>query len=357
MRIYIGTYTKDKERAGGEPQGIHCFDYDASSGGLTKSNVTEGVISPTFLCLSPGRDVLYAASEIDDFEGRRVGAISAYRVDMASGRTTLLNQKSSHGAASCYVSTTPDGKYLMTANYDGRNVAVFELHGDGSLGESTSTEFEGSGADPERQSEPHPHFISLGPSGGWVYVCDLGSDKIWQCTLSQGRLTPLATPALRVHPGAGPRHLVFHPNSRFVYVVNELDATVSSCRFDPLTGEFRSFQTESALPEDFNGQKWAADIHVHPNGRVLYSSNRGHDSIAIFRVDRLDGKLTPAGHVSSGGETPRNFAISPDGRFLLVANQDSENLVLFRTDPDDGSLAPTGQVTRCPRPVCVQFAD
>jgi 6-phosphogluconolactonase len=356
MRIYVGTYTKTSKQAGDEPQGIYCFDYDRDSGELKKSNVTQGIINPTYLCASPGGDVLYAVSEIDTFGGQSSGALVAYRIQPTTGELAPINQRTTHGADSCYVSTTPDGKYVMVANYSGRNVAIFAVRPDASLSEAVLVKaFEGSGPDRERQEQSHPHSIGCGPSGSWVYIADLGTDKVWQFSVSAGQLEPLSPPALELHGGAGPRHLAFHPNRRFVYVVNELDATVTCCQVDPGSGQFKAFQTESALPEAYQGQKWAADIHVHPNGRFLYASNRGHNSIAIFRVDPETGTISPAGHALSGGETPRNFAITPDGRFLLAANQDSDGIVHFRIHPQDGALAPTGQITQCPRPVCVRF--
>jgi 6-phosphogluconolactonase len=262
------------------------------------------------------------------------------------------------GSAPCYVTATDSGKFVLVANYMGGNVAVLPVLKDGSLGEATAVEqFKGSGPNRERQEAPHAHCIVLDHANEHAYACDLGTDKVmvYRFDRRTGRLTPNAQPAVSLKPGAGPRHMTFHPNGRVAYVLNELDATVTAFTLDVRQGTLRELETVATLPADFKAPNTAADIHVAPGGKFLYCSNRGHDSLAAFRIDPGTGRLTLLGHTPTEGKTPRNFAIDPTGAFLLAANQNSDTVVTFRIDTQTGTLRPTGHKAEVPTPVCLKL--
>jgi len=237
---------------------------------------------------------------------------------------------------------------------------VLPVRGGGSLGSACAfVQHHGSSIDPRRQAGPHAHSVTLDPTGRFAFVPDLGLDKlvIYRFDALRGTLHPNATPSLDVEPGAGPRHLAFHPDGRFAYLVNELGSTVAALSYDGSAGTFERLQTVRTLPEGHRGESTCADIHVAPSGRFVYASNRGHDSIAIHRIDAQRGTLDLVGHHATNGKTPRSFAIDPAGRFLVAANQDSDSIVSFRIDADSGKLQPTGQAAHVPTPVCVKFLD
>jgi 6-phosphogluconolactonase len=352
LLVYVGTYTS------GKSEGIYLYKLNLTSGELTRAGTTKGVVNPSFLTLAPNRRYLYAVNEVDDFAGRKSGAVSAFAVDQKTGELRLLNQQASLGANPCYVEVDASGKFVLIANYTGGNVAVFPIHSDGSLGESADTkQYQGSSVNRERQEGPHAHCIRLDPTNRFAYSCDLGTDKImiFRFDARSGKLLPGEPPWVQVKPGAGPRHLAFHQSGRYVFTLNEMHSTVTAFARDPEKGTLRELQTVATLPKDFGGANTGADIHVSPTGRFLYSSNRGHDSIAIFKIDPRNGALTAIGHEPTRGMTPRNFAIDPSGAFLLVANQKSGNIVGFRLDERTGRLSATGQVVQVPSPVCLKF--
>jgi 6-phosphogluconolactonase len=352
LLLYVGTYTT------GKSEGIYLYRLNLASGELKHIATTKGVKDPSFLALAPSRRYLYAVNEVEEFAGKKSGALSAFAVDQRTGELRFLNQQPSLGGAPCYVVVDHTGKFVLVANYVGGNVAVLPVRSDGSLGEATDVKQDlGSSINAERQEGPHAHCIVLDPANRFAYVCDLGTDKIiiFRFDARRGKLIPGTTPFVQIKPGAGPRHLTFHPSGKFAYVINELHATVTVFAHDELRGNLGEVQTVPTLPKGFTGENTSADIHVSPDGRFLYCSNRGHDSIAAFKTNPLNGKLTFIAHESTGGKTPRNFAIDPTGAFLLVANQHSDNIITFRRDQKTGRLSSTGQVAEAPSPVCLKF--
>jgi len=284
--------------------------------------------------------------------------VSAFAIDHKSGRLTLLNQVASGGADPCYVSLDKTGKHVLVANYSGGSVAVFPVLKDGRLGEASAfVQHQGSGANKERQEGPHAHWIQTSPDNRLAAVSDLGLDELvlYRFDAAKGSLVPNDPPFVKVSPGSGPRHAAFHPNGKFVYVLNEMQSTVVVFSYDPSTATLKTLQQLSTLPKDFTGQNDTAELAVHPSGKFLYASNRGHHSIAIFSIDSVKGTLTPTGHVATGGKTPRNFAIDPTGKYLLAANQASDDIVIFRINLVTGNLTRTGQVVEIPSPVDVAF--
>ncbi|HEY0170881.1 MAG TPA: lactonase family protein [Pyrinomonadaceae bacterium] len=352
LLVYVGTYTT------GASEGIYLYRLDLSDGSLKRTGAIAGIRDPSYLTLAPGGRFLYAVNEIEDFGGAKSGAVSAFAVERKTGALRLLNQTASKGGAPCYVTTTESGRFVLVANYSGGNVAVLPVRADGSLGEAVDVE-RGAGAGPnrERQEAPHAHCVLLDRANKFAYSCDLGTDKVMahRFDAGGGGLTPNEPPYFSTKPGAGPRHLAFHPRGRFLYLMNELDSTVTALAHDAARGTLRELQTVSALPRDFSGANTGADIHLTPDGKFLYSSNRGHDSIAGFAVNPRTGRLRPIGHTPTGGRTPRNFVIDPSGRFLLAANQKSDNIVTFRLDTRTGALRPTGQTANVPSPVCLKL--
>lgn len=353
MRLYVGTYTS------GGSVGIYLYRLDLADGSLEQVGTTEGVVNPSYLTLDRGGRLLYAVNEVEDFGGAASGAVSAFAVERKTGALRLLNQRASKGGAPCYVTVAADGRFVLVANYAGGNVAVLPALRDGSLGEAVDVEqFAGSGPDRERQEAPHAHSVTLDGANRFAYACDLGTDKVMVYGFDRrtGALSRASPPSVSMKPGAGPRHLAFHPRGRFVYVMNELDSTVTALARDPARGTLSELQTLSALPEGFAGANTGADIHLTPDGRFLYTSNRGHDSIAGFAVNARTGALRALGHTPTEGSTPRNFVIEPTGRFLLAANQKSDTVVTFRLDRRTGALRPAGHTAGVPSPVCLKLA-
>lgn len=351
FRLYIGTYT------GAESKGIYLSRFDAQTGKLSPAELAAEVPSPSFLAIAPGGKFVYAVSEIGDFEGKKTGAVAALAVDPVTGKLTLLNKQPSAGAGPCHVTVDQSGRHVLVANYGGGSVASLPIAPDGRLGPATSAiQHQGKSVNPQRQEGPHGHSINLDAAGRFALAADLGLDQVlvYRFDAQRGTLTPHDPPAAHLAPGAGPRHFAFHPNGRYAYVINELASTVTAFVYDAAAGTLRQLQTISTLPQEVPGNS-TADIHVHPSGKFLYGSNRGHDSIAVFRVDPASGKLTAAGHQKTGGRTPRNFSLDPTGKFLLAANQDSNDVTVFRIDPATGALAPTGERLQVGRPVCLQF--
>lgn len=359
LTIYVGTYTLDLSHAVGKGEGIYICRLDLASGALSRPVLAARTVNPSFLTLdAPGRH-LYAAEEVGYEPAQPAGSVSAFARDAASGDLTPLNRQPSHGAAPCHLSLDRTGRVLLVANYASGSVAVLPIETDGSLRRATDlVQHHGSSVHPVRQQGPHAHSITPDPANRHAIVADLGLDQllIYRLDAASGRLTPNASPAINVRPGAGPRHVAFHPNGRRLYAVNELDCTVSAYTYDPERGGLAEFQTVSTLPDGFAGRNTCADIHVHPSGAWLYVSNRGHDSLAVFAIEPATGRLRPVAHEPSGGAIPRNFALDPTGAYLLAANQNSDRVAVFRLDPGSGRPTPTGHTAPIPSPVCVVFA-
>ncbi len=350
--VYFGTYTGQKSK------GIYAYRFDGATGRLTPLGLVAETTNPSFLAVHPNRRFLYAVSEIANYEGQKSGAVSAFALDPRTGKLTFLNQVSSRGADPCYLVVDKTGKHVLVANYSGGSVAAFPVRADGRLGEASAlVQHAGGSVNPERQQGPHAHSINLSPDNRFAIAADLGLDQllVYRFDPTKGSLAADSPAFAKVNPGAGPRHFAFHPSGRFAYVINEMQSTVSAFAYDAAGGVLPALQTISTLPKDFAGKNDTAEVQVHPTGRFLYGSNRGHDSIAVFAIDAEKGTLTPVEYVATRGKTPRNFGIDPTGSFLFAANQDSDNIVVFRINPDSGRLTPTGQVVEVPSPVCVKF--
>lgn len=347
--MLIGTYT------GGESRGIYAVRLDPTSGRMQSIGLAAEVANPSFLAVHPTRDVVYAVSELSTPDGDEGGRLFAYNLDRASGRLELLGDLPTGGGSPCHLSLDRQGRHLFVSNYSGGSVAVFALREDGSLDRMTQLcHHSGSGPNPARQEKPHPHSIWVDPSDQFLLAPDLGIDQIVVYRLDHKERELAHHASASLAPGAGPRHLAFHPSSRYVYVINELDSTVTAFAYDADQGRLSELHTLSTLPEGFSESSTCADIHVHPSGRFLYGSNRGHDSIAMYEIDEATGRLTFMGCEPTQGKTPRNFALDPSGRLLLAANQESDCVVTFFIDPETGRLSPTGHRIDMPTPVCVK---
>lgn len=350
---YVGTYTSKTNS-----KGIYAYRFDAEKGQLTPIGVAAETPDPSFLVVHPNGKYLYSVNEIGNFNGGTTGGVSAFAIDPKTATLKLLNQVSSRGAGPCHISLDASAAFALVANYDSGNIASFPIQADGSLGTAIGfVQHSGSGPDKSRQEGPHAHWIGTSPDNRLALVADLGLDEvvIYGFDATQGTFTPSLSGIAKVAPGAGPRHVAFHPNGKFVYVLSEMASSVTTFSYQPKTGTLKTLQTISALPKDYSGRKEAAEIAVHPSGKFLYSSNRGHDSIAIFAIDEKKGTLRSLGQVLTGGKTPRHFAIDPTGSFLLAENQESNNIVIFHIDAASGSLTPTGQTIEVPSPVCITF--
>jgi 6-phosphogluconolactonase len=354
-RVYVGTYT----RPGGPSKGIYLYDFDVKTGALTQVGLAAEANSPSFLALSPDARHLYAVGEMDSFNGKKTGAVGAFAVDPASGTLTPLNQQPSGGGGPCHVSVDAKGKHVFVANYGGGSVASFPVGPDGKLAEAASVvQHQGKGPDARRQEGPHGHWIAPSPDDRFVLACDLGLDQVLVYRLdgATGGLAANDPPTGRVAPGAGPRHGAFSPDGRFLYVINEMGNTMTTFSWDAAKGALTEVQTLGTLPEGYKEPNTTAEVVVHPSGKFVYGSNRGHDSIVAYAADPTTGKLTLVGHVTENIKTPRNINVDPTGRWLIAANQDSDSLVVFKIDPKSGALTQTGEPVSAPMPVCVVFA-
>ena len=351
-RVYLGTYT------GKSSEGIYMVEVHEKAGRFYERGLAAKTENPSFLAKHPKLPVLYAVGEMEgDGDG---GTISAFRIDSATGKLILLNQASTVGAGPCHVAVAPSGLHVAVANYGGGSVALLLVGEDGSLSSvSAFVQHEGSSVNPKRQEAPHAHSVNFDPSGNFLLSADLGTDQllVYRYDSAAGTLTPNTPAFAALPPGAGPRHFVFHPSGEYVYVVNELASTVSVFAWDGETGALEALQEIGTLPQDFAGESTTAEIRVHPTGRFVYASNRGHDSIAVFRVDAESGQLTAVGHTATGGSTPRNFNLDPSGRFLIAANQRSDSVFLFRVNQDTGGLTATGSSAAVGAPVCVLYVN
>jgi 6-phosphogluconolactonase len=312
-----------------------------------------GLTNPAYLTIEPRRRRLYAVEEVE-----HAGRVHALAFDPATGALTRLNAQSSHGAGPAHLSVDREARWVFVANYNSGSIAVYPIRDDGSLGPATATvQHRGSGPHPDRQQGPHAHWIASDPANSFVLVADLGLDAVlsYRFDVTAGTLAPNDPPSTPLAPAAGPRHLAFRPDGHFVYVLNEMDSTLVTCEYDPSHGHLQPVQTLSTLPAVFSGENSTAAVRMHPSGRFVYASNRGHDSIAIFAGDPSTGLLTAVGHESTRGTTPRDFNIDPSGTFLLAANQDSDTIVTFSIDQATGRLAFTGHVAEVATPVCIDF--
>lgn len=345
--LYVGTYTQR------ESKGIYAYRFDSSIGTLAPIGLVAETSNPSFLTVSSNQKFLYAVNE--DAQGR----VSAFSIDPATARLSLLNSVSAKGSAPCHLALDRTGRWLFVANYSSGSVAMFPVGADGRLGEaSTVVQHSGSSIDKQRQQAPHAHSVNVSRDNRFLLVSDLGLDKVmtYRIDKTKGALTPNEPGFAKISPGAGPRHIAFTPNERFAYVLNEMSSSVTALRFDRGRGSFEEIQTLSALPVGYSGSSSGAEIAAHPSGKFLYASNRGHDSIAVFAIDAKSGKLSLLGTEPTRGKTPRNFTIDPTGHFLLAANQNSKSISAFRIDQTSGALTFVSSVNDIPSPVSLVFA-
>lgn len=347
--VFIGTYT------GTGSKGIYTYAFNTQTGEarIITSTDSNSIQNPSFLALSPDKRFLYAVNETG---GETPGSLSSFSVD-ESGKLQFLNTVPTGGDHPCYVAVSKNSKWVLAGNYSGGNASAFPLNDDGSLQPfSQLVQHKGKGPNTARQEKAHVHATVFDPSNQYVFVPDLGVDKvyIYRFRSEAGKpLQPASQPYMAAQPGSGPRHFTFHPNGRYAYLMEELSGAVSAYRFQ--NGKLVSLQHISAHLPGYKGSKGSADIHVSSDGKFLYASNRGEaNSIAIFSVGP-DGKLKWVGQVSSGGRSPRNFTLAPGGKFLLVANQETNNVVVFKRDAATGKLTPTGATLSIPKPVCLVF--
>ncbi len=359
--VYIGTYnltTGYIPQANGK--GIYLYSLNPATGELTYLSETGGIDNPGYLAIDPLHHNLYATNEVDAWPE---GAVNAFKIDPATGGLTFINKQSSQGGVVCYLSVEKTGSNVLAANYEtGKQAIVFPIKPDGSLAPASCTlvHYGAAMVDPARQEAPHAHCIVPEPSNRFVYIVDLGLNKImiYKLDALRGVLTPNDVPSVDLHPGAGPRHVVFHPTGKYAYVINELDGTVCAMVCDPATGALQIMQTVSTLPEGYagNGERnYPSHLEVEPAGQYLFGSNRGHDSIVSYAIDQNTGKLTYVCHESTKGKTPRNFGIDPTGTFLLAANQNSSNVVSFAINRENGRLEDTGFEAHVPNPACIKM--
>jgi 6-phosphogluconolactonase len=352
--LYVGTYTQD----GSKSKGIYAFRYDAATQEVSSLGLAAETTNPSWVALHPSGRFLYAVNEVQNYNGPNNGGVSAFSVDRATGKLTFLNEVASRGADPCYITVDQSGKYVLVANYTGGSIAAFPISADGKLGKAYAfVQHTGHGLNPKRQEAPHAHSIDLSPDEHFAFVDDLGLDEllVYKFDKSKGSLKPNQPPFAKLDAGAGPRHFALHPSGKFAYVVSEMASTVTAFSVDLKAGMLHRSQSISTLPDDFKGENDDAEVEVHPSGRFLYASNRGHDSITVFAIDSSKGTLTVVEHASTQGKTPRNFAIDPTGTLLFAENQQSNNIVIFRIDEKTGKLTPTGKVLEVGQPVCVKF--
>jgi 6-phosphogluconolactonase len=355
VNVYIGTYTS------GESKGIYRATFDTDTGELSAAVLVAETDDPSFLAIHPNGKFLYAVNETDDRRGldkKPSGGVSSFAIE-ETGKLKFLNEQPSHGAAPCHLVTDKAGRFLYVANYTGGNVAVFAIENDGRLSQILQViQHRGTGKNKKRQAGPHAHSINLDASGKFAMAADLGIDSIaiYSVDSESGKLK--TSGGARLAAGSGPRHFAFHPTKNFAYVINELNLTITAFDFDPDTGQLIDIQTQSTIPNEEPGPgKSTAEIVVHPNGKFVYGSNRGPDSIAVFSIDQETGKLTHVENESTQGKTPRNFAIAPGGKYLLAENQGSNTIVVFSIDQDTGALNATGNKIEVPSPVCIRFHE
>jgi len=345
----VGTYTG---KTGSK--GIYAFDFDASAGKLIAKGLAGETESPSWVAIHPSGKFAYAANEAG-----KQSMVTAFSLDAKTAKLTQLNQLSALGEDPCYLSLDKTGKYLFSANYTSGNVVVYPILPDGKLGQPTANVRDAGvlGPNKERQEAPHAHWVQISPDNRYVFVSDLGLDAVlsYRFDANKGTLTPNDPPAAKLAPGAGPRHVAFSANGKYVYVVSELKNTVTAFSYDATKGTLFEFQILSTLPDDFVGRNDDAEISVHPNGKWLYASNRGRDTIAVFAINPSDGTLTHTGEFPTGGKEPRHFSIDPTGKFLLAENQNSNSIAVFRIDPASGALNQVSVADNIPSPVCLAF--
>ena len=346
--IYVGTYTD------GESRGIYRAEFDPTVPSFSRPRLVADAVNPTFLAWHPSLPVLFAVSETDTVGPGRTGGLQSYEVG-GDGSLTRLNEVSTGGAGACHLTIAADGRHALVANYGAGSLAVFGVLEDGRVQAASAVlRHTGCGPHETRQARAHAHAIEVAPGGRFVLAADLGTDAvmIYRWNAAAGRLTPHDPAFVNSRPGAGPRHIAFHPDGRLAYVINELDSTLTSYSWDGDAGTLTPLTTRSTLPRGWTGENTTAEVAVHPTGRFVYASNRGHDSLVVFAAG-MDGELSPVVIHPTGGRTPRHFALDGEGTYLLAANQESDTIIAFRVDGHTGALSDTGAKVHVPSPVFV----
>jgi len=354
--VYFGTSTNAKNGS----KGVYVSRFNTATGELTEPQLATEAGNPGFLAIHPSKKYLYACGDVTSADGKKAGGISAFGIDKGSGKLTLINQAATAGAGPCHVSVDKTGKVATIANYGSGSISSYAIKEDGSVSPEVSFfQHEGSGADPKRQAGPHAHSVNFSPDNRFAFACDLGLDKvlIYKVDTASGKLTPNDPPFAKTPAGGGPRHLAFHPSGKFVFVNNEMGMSETVFAYDAEKGALTEVETVSTLPEADRGKKGlsTAESVAHPNGRVVYVSNRTHDTIAVFACDPATGKLTLLQNVPVEGKIPRNICLDPTGKWLIAAHQDSATAALFKVDQDSGKLTFTGTKVNVPGSICVRF--
>ncbi len=348
--VYVGTYAN---RGG---KGIYAYRFDAKTGKFTDLGLAAETPDPSFLTTSRDGKFLYAVNETSTYQGQPTGSVSSFAIDEGTGKLKLLNAVSSRGPGPAHIVLDRSGKSAVVANYDEGNVAVFPILENGGLGEASAfVQHKGSGVNPDRQKGPHAHAIAISSDNRFAIVADLGLDQLIVYPFDPIKRTLGAPQVVKVHPGYGPRHLVFNPNGKFLYLITEMQPSIVTYSYSAAHGDLQELQTVSTLPKGFTGASDGAEVEIDPSGRFLYASNRGADSIAEFAIDPAKGTLTSVGFTSTQGKTPRHFTLDPTGHWLFAENQDSDDIVIFRINQKTGELTPQGEVLHVPSPVCVKF--
>jgi 6-phosphogluconolactonase len=349
--VFVGTYTGKKS------QGIYRVEFDTETGKLGKPEVAAETASPSFLAIAPDRKHLFCVGEVDSVGGKKGGGVSSFALDAKTGELKAINQQSSVGAGPCHIVSDKQGKNVIVANYGGGSVAVLPVDSDGKLGEASCfVQHKGTSVDKSRQEAPHAHSANLDAANKFAVVADLGLDKllVYKFDPEAGKLTPNDPPAAELPAGSGPRHFAFHPNGKFAYLNCEMASSLTALSYDAAKGTFKILNSLPTIPAPDKKNSTAESV-VHPNGKFVYTSNRGHNSIAIFAIDEKTGEITAKGNQGEGINIPRNFNIDPTGKWMIVANQDGDSIVVFEIDGQTGQLKPTDQKVMVGSPVCVKF--
>ncbi len=347
QKLFVGTFTSEGA------EGIYVCNFNSETGEILLDKTIKAIDNPSFLKLSPDKKYLYVVTRVPASVEKSGGYVAAYKTD-ENGNLHFINKQSSNGEDPCFVDVSGDGKFVAIANYGSGTTALYPVQNNGGLQPSTSVIVnQGSGYDKSRQSSPHAHSIKFSPFNNRVFSADLGTDQLNIFTLNDNELVPFSQKSVKMKPGSGPRHFVFHPNENVIYVINELSSTITALKKQ--NEMWSEFQTISTLPAGFEGTSYCADIHISPDGQFLYGSNRGDNSIAVFAIDEKTNRLNSKGIVSVEGNWPRNFVLSSNGNFMLVANQKSGNITVFRINKESGMPLFTGNEIQLSAPVCLEF--
>lgn len=352
--IYVGTYNEE-----GKP-GIFVYEFDRNKGSMSLIQEVGGMGSPSYLEIHPSGEYLYSVNRSSVTPDKKWGSVSSYKIDQKKGTLTHFNDQPSQGSESCHISIDSNGRLVFVSNYSTGNLSVFPVLKDGSLDECSDVEqHTGNSINQQRQKGPHVHQSIVSPNDNFLYVSDLGIDlvKTYSIDYNKNSVTGIPESDGLVDKGSGPRHSTVHKNQKFAYVINELASTVTAFKIEAGNGRLIPIQTISTVPEDYKEVNYCADIHIDPTGKFLYGSNRGHNSLAIFKIDKDTGKLVSTGYQSTFGEWPRNFLIDPKGEFVFAANQNSNNIVLFRRNSESGELSKIEKEIKVPKPVCLKILE